>query len=389
MTIICIQLCLFITLVILKLFLVFDTSGTRISINPRTLIRNETFSECIEYQKTYTLELPQENIEWQNFFSLDYMPFHKPNVTFVTYYILKNVMIGTNYQILYNGTYMQFFGKFEFDVYVPPKMKKFKEAICINHYHTYFFGHLIHDVFPALLMMPRNLMEKLPILVFLWHDLTIEYLHAIGYKADNVVNIYEPEYVFVKRLHTMHNIECNLIGQPMINVIKTLYERYNLNRYPATKYILMNRPKNKVRYIPNFNEYFDLVKSRFNSINWEIMNGHIKGIYNSAVYWTQVKLVFSTIGSGITGSMLFMKENSVCVCVFFSWADSNVISQARAYKLFLVLWRQPEYLHFTSKEIYLNMTQAIKSMELGVSLSYDPQITKSLKLIEENNFVLV
>lgn len=368
---------------------IFNMKEVRFSINYRNAIATNIIPECLEYNELFRLEMPQDVIKSKRIYSLDNIEFIKPDVTFVTYFILNNVMIGNNYQILYNGTYMQSFGALEFEIFSPHPMKSFDEAICINHYHTYFFGTLVHDIFPAFLMIPRNLIETLPIIVFQWHDYTKEFMHLLGLTTKNVVNIYDPQYVYVKKLHTIHNIEFCLIGPPMINVLNIFKEKYNLNSYPATKYVVINRPKGKKRHISNFHEFLMLVKSKFDNINWEVIDGHITGLKNAAIYWTQMKLVFSPVGSGLTGSQLFMKENSVCVCVMLDWPDSFIYAQARTFKLILVLWQQSEYKHFETKEIDINITKAMKSMELGVSLSNDPKVTKSLMMIEENKFMLL
>lgn len=355
-------------------------------INYKSGINYNYINECIIYQKTLYFQIPTDNLNKKKIFSLSSMNLRDIRKSNVTYYILKNVLLGNNYQILYNGTYMNFFGNFEFDILSPYPLRKYKEAICLNHYHTYFYGTLLHDIFPAFLIFPRELLESLPIIISYWYPQTIEFMRLIGIKSNNIINLTMPEYIYVEKLHTLHDIEYNLMGTPLINVTKIFQRKYNLNNYPATKYVIFNRPKNKLRHVINLDNFTNHLFLKYPEINWEIIEGHIEGLKPAAIFWTQIKLVFSVVGSGLTSGQPFMKENSVNVCLMLDWPDPFIYYQAISCKLILITWRQKEYKHFESKDINISLINASIAMNLGVMLSKDPNISISQRYIDDKYF---
>lgn len=350
---------------------------------------DELINECIAYEEVISFTIPEENLKMRNIFSLHSTYFKDLSKSSVTYYILKNVYLGSNYQILYNGTFMTFFGDFEDEIYSPCPLRTYKEAICLSHYHTYYYGTLFHDVFPAFLIFPKDLIESLPIIISHWYPQTIEFMRMIGIKTKNIINLTNPEYIFVEKLHTLHDIEYNLIGTPFINVTKIFQIQYNLNNYSATKYVAFNRPKDKLRHALNFINLANYLIFTYPDIPWEIIEGHVEGLKAAAIFWSQIKFVFSIAGSGLTSGQPFMKENSVIVCVMLDWPDPFIYYQAISCKLILIMWRQRKYIHFRAQNISISIQNASVAIDLGVMLSRDPNITKAQRFIEDNNFLRI
>lgn len=333
---------------------------------------SKNIDECIITKKRIYIPVADEVLLSKNVYSLQQIGPYPPIPTDLKYLVLRNVLLGNEFQLLYNGSFLGSITYKDFDIYCMEPFLEFDEAIHLNHYHSWFYAHTIHDVFPTFLLLPTKLREKLPIIVTKFHQHHKEFFEIMGWNTKNLVNIYKTQYISVKKLHCIVHLENNVIATVLVNLSKALKDKLNLNSVTPTKYIFINRKKGVCRHVVNTEELLQAFKAQFPNITFEMITDRVNGGFKAAaLYWAHVKLVFGSTGSHITGNLLFMKEKTAVVSCIYDWPDPNMAIQGKSLNLYMVIWQQPEYRHYRSYEIKFDLIQSMMSLEHALFLLGD------------------
>lgn len=248
------------------------------------------------------------------------------------------------------------------------KIAEILPYVCVfGHKMSVNFGHFILDYLTPLMLVPESDKHYFYLVLPKIEKFAKEFLHALGFTPSKIIVIKGNQWVFANRLLVAHHPRPHLIhfGPPVKLLSKKLKNFYNLDKIPATKYVLMNREGS--RKIKNFDELVDAVKAKYNDIDWDVCVDKSESIEKVSKIWASIKMICTGPGSNCYKGV-FMKEKSIAVLFLFSPYDfatqlflgSNEINVAMSFN--------PDYV-FVAEPTDIDIDASIKAVDAAVFLS--------------------
>ena len=162
--------------------------------------------------------------------------------------------------------------------------------------------------------MPQEIINKSYIMAQFYGQLSKQFLNIIGISDSQIVYHYN-QWCFAKNLYVITSDEPflghSVYGVPLL--AKILTEKFHLDEIKANKHCLMNREKNKERYITNFNDLYKEICKTLPQYKWIIFDSISKNMKKTIKQWASVKIMVCHSGSG-PFNIPFMKKNSgLCI----------------------------------------------------------------------------
>ena len=176
------------------------------------------------------------------------------------------------------------------------------------------FGHFLQDSLPAMLFIPREIIDESMILVpFKNYMIWLKYFDIDPSKV-----IYDPtSWFYANNLYIYGSVEpmnsMNIYSFKKLVIY--LKEKLNVNNLKGTRYVLSNRKKTLRRSISNFDELVKLTKENWPQYNWENDKSDETNIESFSKNMATTKLLVAPSGSKLM-NILFMNNDFSCgVCV--------------------------------------------------------------------------
>lgn len=285
----------------------------------------------------------------------------------INYVVLRNIFMNAQFYMIANGTRI-LSGLEAYEQFKEAPILEYDEVIAIGHRTSYFFGHILKDIFTGLMLLPEEVVKTTPILCFQYVKYYKEFYDLMGWNKSLIVEIKDPwnNFYQIKKLHTIDYLHCKLLGAPYKNFSKILRQKLGIDNVVPTKYIIYNRPRNKYRYIANFNGFCKKIRKAFPDYTWETLTHDFTTIRETGLCWCHIKFIVGPTGSNFD-HVVYMQPKGCTVAAVFQWFDFPIWLTHRALDISLVMWYEDKS-HWRTKGFNPNWKYAHKAIEFGLKL---------------------
>ena len=292
-----------------------------------------------------------------------------------TYAIFKNVCVnafstfGYNRSLFYKKQNTPHFSPFRFIKKSGQLNHLCHEFVLVgNHLARLIFGHMHEDAFLPMLLIPDEVRERA--YVFCPNDkpLFLERLQLIGFKEHSIIQVDVNEWIQANIYHTLvkplpflcyYGMCCRKFHQILV-------DKYNLSNVKNDQYVFCNREKGLRRHITNMEEVFNQTKLQYPQYEWKNLIDIFPTLKETYINWIRIKFIFLPTGSN-THKCLAMKPGSVMVVAMsvdsFDSAAIRIISSSNVFNIWFWV---PGMKHFKVQPNYVNVTEAIKAIDVGI-----------------------
>ena len=272
-----------------------------------------------------------------------------------TIYKLKNVFVnqGTTFSIgnvLYNPRHRFCKRWFEFNSSI--FIGDVENAIIAGHgWVRYNYGHWFHDYLLPLMLFPDELVDNFYVINQGMLGVSFETLIAAGVRKSQILFLPPMTCMYARNLYIIDDPSPVLIhfGYCSRKLHEKFAKYFDLNRIEATDFCLTNRRYNSSRYIRNWNEVVDSVKTAFPEHKWKCVDDYIEDINTTARLWAAIRFIFLPSGSNCV-KLYFMKRGSVLCVGEADVIDYSPMEDAASLGIFSQWFCFPGMTHFGNKK---------------------------------------
>ena len=244
-----------------------------------------------------------------------------------------------------------------------------KEAVQFGNYYIHMYAHVIVDYLVPFFLMPKEIKERVPLIVIKHVNLIKQIIDLIGGNSSNVIYLNDKNnYLFVETLYTVHgNKGTNShYGYPLRNFSDYLRKKLNLSSEEPKRFVFKNRNRKETRFIFNFLDLFKIVNSTYPKYPWEIDYETNYDLYYVSKFFNSIKFLITPTGSSVTNA-LYMQPQSVVLMVFATWPDYYAILSCVSNDVHAVVCLDGGIGHYSRKK--WNVKKDLFMESINVSLS--------------------
>ena len=228
---------------------------------------------------------------------------------------IKNAFASSNSMIAKNDGIVKFWDWHEYGrLWDKTGLGCYDHLIHIPCLWSCIYGHFISDYLVGIVLMPQEIIDKSFVLTQFWGVMSKQFLNIIGFRNSQIVNHYN-EWCFAKNLYVITSGDPYL-GHSVYGITqlaKVFNEKLHLDEIKADRYYVLNREKNKERWISNFNELFIEINKALPQYKWEIFKQIPRKVKRSIKQWAAIKVMVCHAGSGSFNIPFMKKGTGLCV----------------------------------------------------------------------------
>ena len=289
----------------------------------------------------YEVEPPLLPANYRDFIFIPsfYGPFYREILTF---YHFQNALVSTRGISFENGDWWCFHGYHNQNISV----KTAYTHVIWSCYKLKGFGHWLHDHLCSLLLIPRWVFRKHPVLVVPSSpDIVSWTLNAAGLgflQVEYATNYYvyaKNVYVYKTKEHAMG------CGFYTFQKLKTRFHNYyNLTHIVPTNYYALNKEPNKQRHIKNMNELINTLQNATQKA-WKILPNNYTDMNYFAKVLASTRFIIMPCGA-ICFNSFFMQPHTAMLVLMGDRMDFCDINACFMMKIWMIAQIHPDIPHY-------------------------------------------